>query len=57
MRDMTLEDAKAEIAFLQELLDSRPAINAGLPETYIKWSQGIYVIEARGAMLGKYRTK
>lgn len=34
---------------LQELLDSRPAINAGLPESYIKWSQSIYVTEAYAA--------
>lgn len=27
---------------LQRILDSRPAINAGLVEAYIEWSQGIY---------------
>lgn len=27
---------------LRRILDSRPAINAGLPETYIAWSHGIY---------------
>lgn len=31
---------------LQSIIDSRPAINVGLPETYIKWSQSIYVLEA-----------
>lgn len=35
---------------LQNILDHRPAINAGLPETYIKWSQGIYVVEAKDAL-------
>ena len=30
---------------LQRIIDSRPAINAGLPETYIEWSQGIYATE------------
>ena len=30
---------------LQRIIDSRPAINAGLPETYIEWSQGIYATD------------
>lgn len=30
---------------LQRMLDSRPAINAGLPESYITWSQYIYWAE------------
>jgi hypothetical protein len=34
-----------EIARLQRIIDSRPAINAGLPDTYIKWSQEIYVTD------------
>lgn len=38
--------AKAEIERLQAIIDSRPAINAGLPGTYIRWSQSIYVMEA-----------
>ena len=37
--------AADEIERLQRVIDSRPAINAGLPETYIKWSQSIYVME------------
>lgn len=41
----TLNDAAAEIERLQRIIDSRPAINAGLPETYIKWSQGIYATD------------
>ena len=33
--------AADEIDRLQRIIDSRPAINAGLPETYIQWSQGV----------------
>ena len=36
---------KAENARLQTIIDSRPAINAGLPETYINWSRSIYAID------------
>ena len=40
------ERCKNEIERLQKIIDSRPAINAGLPETYIKWSQSVYTMEA-----------
>lgn len=30
---------------LQRILDSRPAVNAGLPDTYVAWTQGIYEME------------
>lgn len=40
-----LRQAAEEIDRLQRIIDSRPAINAGLPETYIKWSQEIYVTD------------
>lgn len=44
-----LEDDNRELVKmvdrLQRILDSRPAINAGLPETYIEWSQGIYACD------------
>ena len=40
-----LFDALKEIERLQRIIDSRPAINAGLPDTYIKWSQSIYAME------------
>lgn len=40
-----LIEAKTEIERLQRIIDSRPAINAGLPETYIAWSHGIYELE------------
>jgi hypothetical protein len=40
----------AERDRLQLILDSRPAINAGLPETYIKWSQSIYVMDFSNAL-------
>ena len=49
----TIDDAGARIAELeanverlQRILDSRPAINAGLPQTYIEWSQSLYVLDA-----------
>ena len=45
-----MRDAIAEIERLQKIIDSRPAINAGLPETYIKWSQSIYTMEAVQAL-------
>lgn len=44
--------AEAERERLQALLDSRPAINAALPGSYIAWSQNIYVTEARRALDG-----
>tara|TARA_R110000822_G_scaffold301108_2_gene424813 strand:+ start:564 stop:731 length:168 start_codon:yes stop_codon:yes gene_type:complete len=34
-----------EVDRLQKIIDSRPAINAGLPETYVQWLQSIYVLE------------
>lgn len=39
-------DAADEIERLQNIIDSRPAINAGLPDSYISWSQSIYAMEA-----------
>ncbi len=44
-RDIVFNAAADEIERLQRIIDSRPAINAGLPETYIKWSQEIYVTD------------
>lgn len=41
-----IERGQAEIDRLQAIIDSRPAINAGLPETYIRWSRSIYELEA-----------
>lgn len=38
-------DAADEIDRLQTVIDSRPAINAALPDSYIRWSQRIYVME------------
>jgi hypothetical protein len=40
-----LDEATAEVERLQSVIDSRPAINAALPDSYIKWSQAIYVME------------
>jgi hypothetical protein len=39
--EKAVEDAER----LRRMLDSRPAINAGLPGTYIEWSQGIYLCD------------
>jgi hypothetical protein len=41
----TIARLTAERDRLQHILNSRPAINAGLPETYITWSQGIYMLD------------
>ncbi|WP_201270452.1 hypothetical protein [Sinorhizobium meliloti] len=46
-----LEEVRGEAAMLQDIIDSRPAINAGLPETYIRWSQSIYSGDAVRAAL------
>ena len=35
-------DQDAENDLLQDILDSRPAINADLPDSYIRWLQAIY---------------
>lgn len=45
-----LNVAADEIDRLQRIIDSRPAINAGLPETYIQWSQGIVQTEIAQAI-------
>ena len=51
-----LREMSAERDLLQEILDGRPAINAGLPDSYIRWSQSIYsgemfrAIAARGKL-------
>ena len=42
-----LEWAYAEVTRLQRVIDSRPAINAGLPESYIEWSRSIYAMALR----------
>jgi hypothetical protein len=41
--------AALKIERLQTILDSRPAINAGLPESYINWAHGIYAAEVMHA--------
>lgn len=40
-----LNVAADEIDRLQRIIDGRPAINAGLPQTYIDWSRGIFETE------------
>jgi hypothetical protein len=37
--------ALAERDRLQRILDSRPAINTGLLEAYIEWTQGVYLAD------------
>jgi len=36
---------RAERDRLQLILDSRPAINTGLLEAYIEWTQGVYLAD------------
>jgi hypothetical protein len=48
-----LASEKAERELLQDVLDSRPAINAGLPETYVRWSQAIYSGDFTRTALGR----
>ena len=38
---------------LQRIIDSRPAINATLPERYIEWSRSIYLTDAVRAGLAR----
>lgn len=45
-----IAELEAEVARLQRIIDSRPAINAALPESYINWSQGIYAAQAARIM-------
>lgn len=40
----------AEVNRLRTIIDSRPAINAGLPATYIEWSQNIYEMDMAHAI-------
>ena len=47
LRALVHERARADR--LQRILDTRPAINAGLPQTYIDWSQSIYIMDASHA--------
>jgi len=41
-----IRSLREQVARLQTVIDSRPAINAGLPETYIEWSRAIMLAEA-----------
>jgi len=45
-----IDALEAEIARLKRIIDSRPAINAGLPQTYIEWSQSIYAMQFAHAL-------
>ncbi len=47
------DEAKAECDLLQEVLDGRPAINAALPDSYIRWSQGVMSGDVIRALLSK----
>lgn len=46
-----LQAITAERDLLQDILDTRPAINAGLPATYARWSQSIYSGDAVRAQM------
>lgn len=43
LRELVRQRARADR--LERILDSRPAINMGLPETYIAWSRSIYEMD------------
>lgn len=47
--EVALEKMTAERDRLQLILDSRPALNRGLTDAYIKWTQGIYAMEMSNA--------
>lgn len=49
----TIAAQAKEIERLQRIIDSRPAINAALPESYIQWSQSIYEMEFSRAVYGE----
>ncbi len=40
----------AEIARLQRIIDTRPAMNSGIAEAYAAWSAGIYESEIARAV-------
>lgn len=44
-----IESQAAEIERLQRIIDSRPAINAGLVEAYVKWTSSIYAMDIMNA--------
>ncbi len=44
-----IRNLRAQVERLQTVLDSRPAINVGLPESYIKWTQSVMLAEASQA--------
>lgn len=44
-----LQSQEAEIERLQRIIDSRPAINAGLVEAYVKWTSSIYALDIMNA--------
>ena len=50
MSHKTVSELQAEIERLQRIIDSRPAINAALPHSYILWSQLIYQMDFDRAM-------
>jgi hypothetical protein len=48
-QEAEIRSLREQVARLQAIIDSRPAINAGLPESYIKWSQSVMLTEAAQA--------
>ena len=47
-----IAELSAERDLLQDILDSRPTINAALPDSYIRWSQAIYSGDSIRALKG-----
>lgn len=45
-----IHDAADTIERLQKIIDSRPAINDGIVDTYTNWSQAIYAGKIQQAM-------
>jgi hypothetical protein len=41
----SVRDLLAAYKRLQYVIDSRPAINMGLPGSYVEWSQNIYAMQ------------
>jgi len=41
-RDLIIVELEVEINRLQDLLDRRPAMNAGLQESYARWTAEVY---------------
>lgn len=43
-----LEEAEAKAARFRDLLMSRPATNAALPQSYVEWNSRMYLVDGEG---------